>query len=530
MKKTFKRAGVAVLSMAMLLSMGAMTAITSNAADATITINTGKLPAGSSLKVYKVATVDSSGEWAWSTVLPTSITSSYKLNGTYTADNAKAAAAALAEWITDTATDENKTALGEKSAAIAASGNTVLGSTQGVDNTTSYYLIIPTSTDAGKVIQPIMVEAIKDSNKDVDDLKMSDLPFDKKITAVSATIAGKDYTGLVGKDGDTGAGAVGDTVSYQITTQFPTYAANVTATDISNFVVTDTPTNISLKTGTVKVYIENGTTAGLQTTGSDADTDVTSNANLTVNEGTPTGGFTATFNGTLIKANEGKNVYITYDSTIAATATYFATGNPNTASLTYGNEYATGGGSGTAQDRTTVYTAKLNLKKTGSDKSGANLDGATFQLLRQDTSGDYNVIATSTGTSGDFEFTQLAPGKYKLHESAAPDGYLAIDDVSFTVSANSQSTQSDVDSNNTAFTGNFTAAVDDTVSGFSFDSQKAGVNDGTSIKATVNDPKRGELPGTGGMGTVLFTVGGAAVVLLAGALFVVYMRRRKVEE
>ena len=32
MKKTFKRAGVAVLSMAMLLSMGAMTAITSNAA------------------------------------------------------------------------------------------------------------------------------------------------------------------------------------------------------------------------------------------------------------------------------------------------------------------------------------------------------------------------------------------------------------------------------------------------------------------------------------------------------------------
>ena len=32
MKKTFKRAGIAVLSMSMLLSMGAMTAISSNAA------------------------------------------------------------------------------------------------------------------------------------------------------------------------------------------------------------------------------------------------------------------------------------------------------------------------------------------------------------------------------------------------------------------------------------------------------------------------------------------------------------------
>ena len=46
----------------------------------------------------------------------------------------------------------------------------------------------------------------------------------------------------------------------------------------------------------------------------------------------------------------------------------------------------------------------------------------------------------------------------------------------------------------------------------------------------VKDPLVDYLPGTGGMGTVLFTVGGAAVVLLAGALFVVYMRKRKVEE
>ena len=39
-----------------------------------------------------------------------------------------------------------------------------------------------------------------------------------------------------------------------------------------------------------------------------------------------------------------------------------------------------------------------------------------------------------------------------------------------------------------------------------------------------------ELPATGGMGTVLFTAGGIAVILMAGALFVVYMKKRNAEE
>ena len=38
------------------------------------------------------------------------------------------------------------------------------------------------------------------------------------------------------------------------------------------------------------------------------------------------------------------------------------------------------------------------------------------------------------------------------------------------------------------------------------------------------------LPATGGMGTVLFTAGGIAVVLMAGALFVMYMKKRNAED
>ena len=35
------------------------------------------------------------------------------------------------------------------------------------------------------------------------------------------------------------------------------------------------------------------------------------------------------------------------------------------------------------------------------------------------------------------------------------------------------------------------------------------------------------LPGTGGMGTTLFTFGGLVLVLVAGIMFVVYIRRQK---
>ena len=38
------------------------------------------------------------------------------------------------------------------------------------------------------------------------------------------------------------------------------------------------------------------------------------------------------------------------------------------------------------------------------------------------------------------------------------------------------------------------------------------------------------LPATGGIGTVLFTAGGISVVLIAGALFVMYMKKKNSED
>ena len=67
MKKTLKKTGIAILTMAMLLSMGAMTAITASAAGESITVSesTG-LKAGDTVCVYKVATKTDAG-WEWET-------------------------------------------------------------------------------------------------------------------------------------------------------------------------------------------------------------------------------------------------------------------------------------------------------------------------------------------------------------------------------------------------------------------------------------------------------------------------------
>ena len=117
------------------------------------------------------------------------------------------------------------------------------------------------------------------------------------------------------------------------------------------------------------------------------------------------------------------------------------------------------------------------------------------------------------------DFGYLPAGNYTLTETVAPSGCkVMVGSWTFTVATNTSGTY---DKYTVTTTG--TAPTELTLTD----------NDTThhgNYSVTVVDPPAGALPGTGGMGTVIFTVGGAAIVLLAGAMFVVYMRRRKNEE
>jgi len=136
---------------------------------------------------------------------------------------------------------------------------------------------------------------------------------------------------------------------------------------------------------------------------------------------------------------------------------------------------------------------------------------------------------------------KLGEGTYELEEIEAPSGYKQWKGVStFTITAENDGATGLSDSN-ANFTGEFNgtstssgflngnvAAKDDAPATFTFENAATG-NKG-ALKNEILNEFDDTLPATGGMGTVLFTAGGISVVLIAGALFVMYMKKRNSEE
>ena len=121
------------------------------------------------------------------------------------------------------------------------------------------------------------------------------------------------------------------------------------------------------------------------------------------------------------------------------------------------------------------------------------------------------VILTSD-EDGLFKITGLDDGAYRLTETTTPDGYNTIEPIIFTVTAGH-----DVESD----TPGLTSLSGDKVSGeITFTPNPT---EG-SLTATVVNQSGLELPETGGMGTTLFYIAGA--VLVIGAAVLLVTRRR----
>ena len=235
--------------------------------------------------------------------------------------------------------------------------------------------------------------------------------------------------------------------------------------------------------------------------------------------------------------NGGKKVAVVFDATVNDKADLVKDtdttddSNDNGATLSYSNNFFTGKGQVKYPDKPVtppeptpddnppskpeedednpkvipddafVYCTLVTVNKV--DPSNAALPGAKFSLF--DSQGSLVATIGNGTTDTKFEFKGLGAGTYTLKEAKAPDGYAAAPDVTFTVKADKV--------NNMYATASFTfenTTADNTI--------------------TVVDNPLQTLPGTGGIGTYLFTIGGAAIVLLAGVLFVFYMRKRKTEE
>ena len=204
-------------------------------------------------------------------------------------------------------------------------------------------------------------------------------------------------------------------------------------------------------------------------------------------------------------AKEGTNdfyastdVVVTLTAIIKDTAVsgYNTTDNSNSDSLTYTNTY--GKTTKPGDDTVYVYTFDLPVFKydgTTTDKTG--LGNATFVLKKADgTEVATKVTSVEEGSKGKVTFEKLAAGTYTVQETIAPSGY---------------------NLNSTVYTINISTKGVITVS-----------VDGNS--STVNQVEVPDypvtVPSTGGMGTMMFYVGGAALIACAGVLLFVLKRKK----
>lgn len=228
------------------------------------------------------------------------------------------------------------------------------------------------------------------------------------------------------------------------------------------------------------------------------------------------------------QASKGQEFTVTYYAKVNAKADVT---EKNEAKLEYGNAPQNTITTKPSEAKTPTYP--LQIHKSIKDNKDSYLAGAIFRLYKteQDAKDDTNPIAV-TGSNGSYtvdpvqagdnkqydmesigdgttvskgmnlKLNGLAAGDYWLVETKAPDGYSGITaPIKITI----------IKSNDTD-EGKWTIKKDNVVEGDK-------IIDIENSAGTI-------LPGTGGMGTILFTVVGVALILVVAASFVISRRKR----
>lgn len=308
------------------------------------------------------------------------------------------------------------------------------------------------------------------------------------------------------EEGNDNVAQIGSEKNYKITSTIPTYPSNYkdiiyTLTDKMSKGLTLNKTSINVTVGNT-VVIENGVVK-------EEYNSYFKTFNIVENtDGTTT---TFAFNYEVLKAAAlvGQPVTITYTAKINENALVHDP-NTNEAELEYSTSPDGNTTGGIITDETETYTYGLDLLKLDGSNKTTTLAGAKFEI--RDNAG--NVVGTvTTGEDGKASFVGLSEGTYTITEIEAPNSEYALLDGEITIKITA-------DPNNKA---NCTVEL---VNGKVEIIDNVTVENGT-ISFDVYNYKGINLPETGGMGTTIFMIGGASLILLAGAMLVVYSKKSK---
>lgn len=523
MKSLMKKVFAAAAAIATVFGLAATTVATANAADnATLTVSTTDAKfAGKTVNAYKMfsATVSGDGkavsytltdEWKpffKNSVGLTGVTDENvndKANdyvSKLTGNDLVAFATKASNWAQTTTNHITANATATVSKNAATDGKYTATFT-GLDY--GYYVVaVPGATLANASGQYATLVSVGSAN--VNASIKGDLPTVDKKVQVDGT--GKDATDA----------KIGDTLTFTLTSTIP----DMSAYDTYTFNFKDT--------------LSKGLTFGQVNSVKVGDTTLTKDTDYTVSTSKDSQ------NNTLLtvamkdfktkqQANAGKKITVTYTATLNKDAVVGGHGNTNSATIQYSNNPSTGGTGESEPSKVRVFTYGFTVDKYTGDEytdGAARLAGAEFTLApkngapmsfvqvnagsatanavyrvaKADDTGATTIITTPQ--SGKVDFQGLKNGEYTLTETEAPAGYNKLASA-IGVKVEGQ--------NNGTDTTNATVTI-------TYNNDNGSVYDQTASNGVI--PVRNKsgvvLPGTGGMGTIAFTVIGVLVIALGVA-------------
>lgn len=527
MKSLMKRVFAAAAAIATVFGLAATTVATANAADnATLTVSTTDAKfAGKTVNAYKMFSATVSGDGGSKAVSYT-LTDEWK--PFFKNSTASGLTGATDENVNDKANDYVSKLKGEDLVAFATkASNWAQTKTNGItagaaamvsaDATNGSYIATFTDLDYGYYVVAVPGATLANASGQYATLVSVDS------TNVTANIKGdlptvdkKVQVGGTGKDATDAK--IGDTLTFTLTSTIP----DMSAYDTYTFNFKDTLSQ-GLTFGQVTSVTVEGVTDPLT-----VNTDYTVTT-PTVSDNT----LTVAMKDFKAKqqANAGKKITVTYTATLNKDAVVGGHGNVNSATIQYSNKPGIEGTGESEPSKVRVFTYGFTVDKYTGDKyddtatrlagaeftlapkngdamsfvqvtAGSATENAVYRVAKDDETGTTTTITTPA--NGKVVFQGLKNGEYTLTETKAPAGYNKL------ASALGVKVEGQNDGTDTT---NATVTIT-----YDNDNGSSNYNQSASNGVIPVRNKSGVvLPGTGGMGTIAFTVIGVLVIALGVA-------------